>query len=196
MTQTSDRSRADSHGSLPPTGLRVHKEGQGYDWYGTSGDLTGPHSGSPQNGMRMARKRNLSKYLVLSVILGGAGLAAWKAMAPSPVEGVPVPVRVNELSPAAAEGKTAFDAVCAACHGQNAAGTEKGPPLIHDVYNPGHHSDEAFLLAVQLGVRQHHWPFGNMPPQPAVSRDQVESIVRYVRELQLANGIAYGPHQM
>ena len=35
-----------------------------------------------------------------------------------------------------------------------------------------------------------------MPPQPQVNEAQVEAIVKYVRELQQANGITYRPHQM
>jgi hypothetical protein len=35
-----------------------------------------------------------------------------------------------------------------------------------------------------------------MPPQPQVTPEQLEAIVRYVRELQVANGIAYRPHRM
>ena len=35
-----------------------------------------------------------------------------------------------------------------------------------------------------------------MPAQPQVSDAQVMDIVRYVRELQKANGIVYQPHQM
>ena len=107
-----------------------------------------------------------------------------------------VNVRVPVLSDVAARGKIAFDANCAACHGTNASGTDQGPPLVHDIYNPGHHADGAFFLAAKLGVRQHHWPFGNMPPQPQVTEQQVAAIVRYVRELQVANGITHRPHRM
>lgn len=107
-----------------------------------------------------------------------------------------VSVEVPALSALAAQGKAAFDADCASCHGVNAAGTDKGPPFVHDIYNPGHHDDGAFLLAAKLGVRQHHWPYGNMPPQPQVSEAQLAAIVRYVRELQVANGITYRPHRM
>ena len=39
-----------------------------------------------------------------------------------------------------------------------------GPPLVHKIYQPGHRSDMAFVLAAQNGVRAHHWPFGNRPP--------------------------------
>jgi mono/diheme cytochrome c family protein len=105
-------------------------------------------------------------------------------------------VKVPDLSALAVDGKTAFDANCAACHGLNASGTDTGPPLVHDIYNPGHHGDGAFFLAAKLGVRQHHWPYGNMPPQPQVTEPQVAAVVQYIRELQLANGIGYRPHRM
>ena len=101
-----------------------------------------------------------------------------------------------ELSSLALEGKAAFDSDCAACHGANATGTTKGPPFVHDIYNPGHHSDKAFFLATRQGVRQHHWPFGDMPPQPKVTEKELAAIVRYLRELQEANGIFYRPHTM
>ncbi|WP_269586208.1 c-type cytochrome [Roseibium sp. Sym1] len=79
---------------------------------------------------------------------------------------------------------------CSACHGENAAGREKlGPPLVHRIYEPGHHGDGAFFLAVQQGVRAHHWPFGNMPPVAGVPHNDVENIIVYVRRLQQANGI-------
>jgi mono/diheme cytochrome c family protein len=87
-------------------------------------------------------------------------------------------------------GQTAFDAVCAACHGPNAAGRDGyGPPLVHRIYEPNHHADAAFYLAVQNGVRAHHWPFGNMPPQQGLTRADVTAIIAYVRALQRANGI-------
>jgi mono/diheme cytochrome c family protein len=107
-----------------------------------------------------------------------------------------VNVKVPSLSETAARGKVAFDVICAPCHGANAAGTDQGPPLVHNIYNPGHHADGAFFLATKLGVRQHHCPFGNMPPQPQVTEDQVAAIVRYVRELQVANGITHRPHRL
>ena len=57
------------------------------------------------------------------------------------------------------------------------------------MYQPAHHGDVAFELAVRRGVRAHHSRFGDMPPQPAVTADEVVQITRYVRELQRANGI-------
>jgi len=107
-----------------------------------------------------------------------------------------VNVKIPKLSFQAVTGKKAFDANCAACHGQNGAGTKAGPPLIHTIYNPGHHSDAAFYRAAKQGVPSHHWNFGNMPPLPNVTEAQVRFIVRYIRELQVANGITYKKHTM
>ena len=103
--------------------------------------------------------------------------------------GVTVQVTPAALSDEAMEGETVFNANCAECHGPNAAGTNLGPPLIHDIYNPGHHSDQAFYLAAANGVRAHPWPYGDMPAQSQVSRDEVTLVIRYIRELQEANGI-------
>ncbi len=87
-------------------------------------------------------------------------------------------------------GETAFNAKCAECHGVNAAGRNgMGPPLIHKIYEPGHHGDQAFLLAAQNGVRAHHWPFGDMPPVEGLTVADVGNIVAYIRALQRANGI-------
>ena len=96
----------------------------------------------------------------------------------------------DTLSPEGTMGKRAFDAVCADCHGENAAGKMGiAPPLIHKIYEPSHHGDMAFQMAAANGVRAHHWKFGDMPPQPGVTRADVTSIIAYVREVQRANGI-------
>ena len=100
-----------------------------------------------------------------------------------------VDVEVPAFTTIAEEGAALFDESCAQCHGMNAAGTEQGPPLVHAVYRPSHHADEAFWLAVTRGVTAHHWQFGNMPPQPEIGDDEIQRIVQYVRELQIANGI-------
>lgn len=109
-----------------------------------------------------------------------------------PVQGVPmVEVTLPDTLSAKAEiGKNAFDAVCAACHGQDAAGKVGfGPPLVHKIYEPSHHGDISFVLAVQNGVRAHHWRFGDMPAQDRLTQADVAGIVTYVRELQRTNGI-------
>jgi cytochrome c len=87
-------------------------------------------------------------------------------------------------------GETAFNAKCAACHGINGAGRDGiAPPLIHKIYEPGHHGDMSFQLAAMNGVRAHHWPFGNMPPVEGITRSVITNITAYVRAIQRANGI-------
>lgn len=105
-------------------------------------------------------------------------------------------VKVPVLSPQARAGETVFKASCATCHGKNGAGSDAGPPLIHNIYNPGHHGDGAFYQAAQKGVQQHHWRFGNMPPQPEISKNDIANILDFVRETQQANGIFYQQHRM
>ncbi|MAW88066.1 MAG: cytochrome C [Phyllobacteriaceae bacterium] len=99
-------------------------------------------------------------------------------------------VTVPPLTGAALEGKAVFDAHCAACHGENAAGRDgAGPPLVHTIYRPAHHADASFILAARNGVIAHHWSFGNMPPVPQVNDEEVARVIAYVRRLQEANGI-------
>ncbi|WP_417516328.1 c-type cytochrome [Minwuia sp.] len=100
-----------------------------------------------------------------------------------------VDVIVPALSEMAQAGQETFTAKCQMCHGANASGGPGGPPLVHIIYEPSHHGDGAFLAAIRAGVRQHHWRFGNMPPVPGVTDEQIPQIIAYIRELQRANGI-------
>ena len=87
-------------------------------------------------------------------------------------------------------GVRLFEAKCADCHGSNAVGQAGvAPPLIHIIYEPNHHGGESFQRAVALGVRAHHWKFGNMPAVAGLTRAEVKSIIAYVRELQRHNSI-------
>ena len=141
---------------------------------------------------------NLSAIFVITLLVLGVGVIVWKNMGPgSNASTALVEVIVpKHLSGTALAGKKAFDKYCQRCHGQNGAGTDKGPPLVYDTYQPGHHPDESFFRAVKNGVQMHHWKFGNMPPRPEVSDKDVAEIVRYIRELQVANGIVWRPHRM
>lgn len=136
---------------------------------------------------------------LLFIFLGIGGLAYWSTMgvgrqiAQVPAEPTSAIVEISipeRLSANAQVGKMAFEAKCSVCHGANAVGqTDVAPPLVHKIYETSHHADEAFQRAVSLGVRQHHWPFGNMPPVEGLTRGDVTMIIAYVRELQQANGI-------
>jgi cytochrome c len=87
------------------------------------------------------------------------------------------------------EGDSLFAANCASCHGQSGRGSPQGPPLLHIIYEPSHHSDAAFVLAARQGVAAHHWRFGNMPPQPQVDSAAMRKIIAYVRWAQRETGI-------
>ena len=150
------------------------------------------HSKNAAGGM------NKGKIAVLAIVaVGIAAAAIWTrrgAEAPAAeaaagggaLVAVTVPATLSEV---AKMGEKAFNAVCAACHGANAAGTEAGPPLVHKIYEPSHHGDYAFEMAVANGVRAHHWRFGDMPPQPAMTKADLQNVIAYVREVQRANGI-------
>lgn len=112
----------------------------------------------------------------------------------APVDGSEAPIVTvtvpESLSMRAQLGQRTFEENCVSCHGLNAAGKEGiAPPLIHLYYEPGHHGDEAFQRAVAVGVKAHHWRFGDMPPVEGLTRRDVDPIIAYIRELQKANGI-------
>lgn len=92
-------------------------------------------------------------------------------------------------SPPQPNGADLFAANCALCHGAQADGTSMGPPLVHRLYEPGHHPDFAFQNAVANGVPAHHWDFGDMPPVAGLSQDDIAAITAYVRQLQRQAGI-------
>ena len=100
-----------------------------------------------------------------------------------------MPFKTGESDPAL--GKTLFATNCQACHGKDGLGSKSGPPLIHRIYEPGHHANFSFYRAVSHGVRSHHWNFGDMPPVPAVSAEQAGHIIAYIRQQQRLAGIEY-----
>ncbi len=126
-------------------------------------------------------------YLVWPLALQTASSDTTVSMENGVLANVLVP---ETLSQNAQIGQLGYEAKCAACHGANAAGQDGvAPPLVHMIYEPSHHGDEAFQRAAELGVRGHHWPFGNMPAVEGVTRGDVTMIIAYIRELQRANGI-------
>ena len=115
---------------------------------------------------------------------------------PAGVTGLPAraqqsrfPVPMPGLMPNPAAGKKLFAARCPQCHGVDRPGPPTGPPLLHKIYEPAHHSDVAFQLAVRNGSRAHHWKFGDMQPVPGLTPDDVAHITAYVRNEQRKAGI-------
>ena len=137
------------------------------------------------------------KTILALIAVVAAGLVAWylwgRTNGADMADGGAAIVDIalpKALSAQAMDGKAVFDANCSACHGANAAGKQGfGPPLVHIIYEPSHHGDAAFHRAAALGVRQHHWKFGNMPPVETVGPDDINRIIAYIREMQRANGI-------
>lgn len=138
-------------------------------------------------------------YISAVLLIAGVSYAVWpvgenpaKRSASSPTTGAVLAnvIVPDALSENAQIGKRVYEARCATCHGINAAGQDGiAPPLIHKVYEPSHHADESFQRAAALGVRAHHWPFGDMPAVEGIGRGDVTLIIAYVRELQRKNGI-------
>ncbi len=136
----------------------------------------------------------ITVFFVAAALVAGlvAPVLQRAATAPSAARTLVAP----KLSMRAGIGKAAYDDVCVACHGDNGGGTDQGPSLVHPIFNPGHHADEAFFRVVRDSVRAHHWRHGDMPAQPDVGNQKVVAIALYVRELQRANGIGTQEHRM
>ena len=131
-------------------------------------------------------------YIVLiaaAVVVGVVGWMQWFDDEPAHSDDAAGTLKIPTFSAEAEAGQALFEENCMTCHGRHATGSDQGPPLVHRIYEPNHHADISFRLAVRNGVRAHHWPFGNMAPVEGVSDDDVIKITRYVRELQRANGI-------
>ncbi|MDP6591423.1 MAG: cytochrome c [Alphaproteobacteria bacterium] len=116
-------------------------------------------------------------------------LVAMALLPAAPAAAETIAVKLPELTPEAQAGAQTFIKNCSQCHGMIGGGTDKGPPLIHRIYEPNHHGDFAFFRAVQQGTPAHHWPYGDMAPLPNVSEAEVTAIVKFIREVQRANGI-------
>ena len=145
--------------------------------------------------------------LIGVVLVGGVTVLGWTifgaqdaplghSMVPPDTSAIPEGAPIAEvslpddLSTNANLGKTIFEAACATCHGENAAGKNGiAPPLVHKIYERNHHGDMTFVMAAQNGVQSHYWTFGNMPKINDVTEGDVKMVVAYVRELQRANGI-------
>lgn len=133
----------------------------------------------------MSKKK---RVVVIGCLAGAALLVACEKLDQEKVRGrlhLPPPGFVAD----AAYGRQLFQAQCASCHGQDGRGTAAGPPLIDKMYRPGRHGDLAFHMAAKDGSKQHHWGFGDMPPVPGISPEEVGHVIAYVRKEQRRAGI-------
>lgn len=128
-------------------------------------------------------QRHARRLLVALLALGGCGEVPGRDAAEAARHAEPP--SETEL----AAGRAVYERFCIGCHGPEAAGTPQGPPLVHRVYEPRHHADYAFVLAIRQGVRAHHWRFGDMPPVEGISDEETRLVIAYVRHLQRQAGI-------
>ncbi|PKM44741.1 MAG: cytochrome C [Gammaproteobacteria bacterium HGW-Gammaproteobacteria-1] len=128
--------------------------------------------------------RHLHKTCCVVLVALALGLAP----AAAPAQPWQIPKPSPGLTPNPAKGMAMYAQTCAACHGRDMRGTDQGPPFLHRVYEPSHHSDAAFQLAVRNGVRAHHWNFGDMAPLPELNPDDVAHIAAYIRMEQRRSG--------
>lgn len=129
---------------------------------------------------RTGAARPFSSTLLVLCLLTGLTAQAQTLKMPKPSAG---------LMPNPALGKKLYGANCASCHGVDLKGSDKGPPMLHKVYEPSHHGDAAFQMVAKNGVRAHHWQFGDMKPVAAVTPDDVAHITAFVRMEQRKAGI-------
>ena len=81
-------------------------------------------------------------------------------------------------------GEAIYGANCAQCHGVDLAGTERGPSLLEPIYGPDQLSDVEVADAIRNGVDEELWEFGPMPANGAITNDQIEAIIAFVRAEQ------------
>ena len=77
-------------------------------------------------------------FVLALVVLGSCGSDSEPVAEPS--------------SPAAKAGQVVYTNSCAACHGLELEGTDRGPSHLSIVYEPGHHGDDAFRMAIANGA--------------------------------------------
>ncbi len=132
--------------------------------------------------MEISKTSRIGCWAALLCVVGATPACSQGESAPKTavVSAVPAELQVGE-------GK--FKVNCSACHGLGGVGTSQGPPLVHKIYEPNHHGDPAFQRAAANGVKAHHWQFGNMPKIDAVTPEDVDQIIKYVRWLQKQAGI-------
>lgn len=73
---------------------------------------------------------------------------------------------------------------CAQCHGADLAGTDRGPSLLDPAYGPAQLTDAELADSIRNGVEQRLWEFGPMPGNGAITDDQIEAILAFVRARQ------------
>jgi cytochrome c553 len=134
--------------------------------------------------------RNLAIGLLSAFALAAAVIYSMGLGDNEPAVEAGKPVVMPELTGVLLTGQAAYEAKCSACHGVELNGVDqKGPPLLHDYYEPNHHGDAAIVSAIRVGAPAHHWKFGDMPPVEGMGEADIAAVVAFIRAVQKANGI-------
>ena len=153
-----------------------------------------PPRGTPQRNREAEEPNPWSRRLIVGsglavvVFLVAVVVLGTNASVRDPMTGATefdIPVQDAAL---VAEGADLYQNSCSSCHGSDLRGTDLGPSQLSVVYQPGHHPDGSYALATLNGVRSHHWGFGDMPPVPGLSQDDLDRIVAFIRETQRTEG--------
>ena len=103
--------------------------------------------------------------------------------APAITSDAPAPP-TTAAGPAVPDGAAVYQQYCAECHGVDLRGTDKGPSQLSIIYEPNHHGDYAYRVAIREGTREHHWWFGDMPPVEGITDLEIEKVISYIRAEQ------------
>lgn len=134
----------------------------------------------------------MRKWIGLLCLLAASGAAGWMALAPPPTGGgldAGMTIWVPELDAIARAGERIYAEHCRACHGDNASGSDRGPPLVHMIYGRVRLPDAGFVLASRRGAKSRYWSFGDMPATVGLTEGEALRILAYVRSVQAANGV-------
>lgn len=92
-----------------------------------------------------------------------------------------------------ARGAEVYEVSCASCHGADLGGTAAGPPLLSELYALEVFDDDAMRASITEGAPQRHWDFGPMASVGAVRGSDIDAVIAFVREQQVANPLEPPP---
>jgi cytochrome c oxidase cbb3-type subunit 3 len=106
---------------------------------------------------------------------------AWQAFSPAQLGAQQRSTSKSTASNNGLEGKRIFASTCAACHGLDGSGGERGPDLHRREIQL--RSDKALIGIVQEGI-----PGTGMPAFRSLGRSRIQAVVRHLRNLQGQGG--------
>lgn len=123
--------------------------------------------------------------LAMSLLLTGCQGTAFRIDGGPTMSGASAaPTATPSLPAELSAGRALYRTHCQSCHGVAGAGSEMGPPMVHELYRRSNLSDEDIAGSVLFGTKQKNWEYGDMFPVAGVEVPQIEAITRYLRHLQ------------